>query len=328
MRTLIARSATWGFGAAMNLPERPMRWAQQRFGPGLAWLFVGPNLLVFGLFTFLPITLNLWYAFTGGTALLPGERPWVGGGNMAALLECGSYLDPSSCQRDLFWHGVWNTLRFVGLQVSLMVAFSLVTALALNRGIVGRGFFRAAFFYPVLLSPVVVALIWKWILQRNGVLNAVIAGSGGRPVDWLLGAGTAFGWTVLVSVWAHMGFYTLILLAGLQAIPKDVYEAAAMDAARPWIRFRRITLPLLMPSLLVVGVLSLIRAVQTFDEVFVLTGGGPGTATTFVVQFIYETGFAQQVREYGMASAASLLLAGVLLVLTLIQLRATRGRDG
>ena len=312
------------YGAAMNLPERPMRWAQRRLGPRLAWLFLGPNLLVFGVFSFLPIAVNFWYAFTGGTALQLGERPWVGLGNVRALLACTDHLDPSTCERDLFWHGVYNTMRFVLLQVSLMVAFSLLTALALNKKIIGRGFFRAAFFYPVLLSPVVVALIWKWILQRNGILNAGIAGLGGQPVDWLLGAGSAFGWTVFVSIWAHMGFYTLILLAGLQAIPADVYEAAKMDAASPGTVFRRITLPLLTPSLLVVAVLALIRAVQIFDEVFVLTGGGPGTATTFLVQFIYGTGFAQQVWEYGMASAASLLLAGVLMALTLAQLRAGR----
>lgn len=324
---MLRRAGAAAFGAVMNVPEVPMRWAQRRLGRGLAWLFVGPNMLVFGLFTFLPILIDIWYALSGGTELLPGERPYVGLGNVRALLDCGSYLDPSSCERDLFWHGVWNTLGFVVLQVTMMVVFALLTALALNKRIVGRGFFRAVFFYPVLLSPVVVALIWKWILQRNGVLNAGVAALGGRPFDWLLDAHSAFGWTVFVSIWAHMGLYTLILLAGLQAIPADVYEAAEMDAARPWRRFRRLTLPLLMPNLLVVLVLALIRAVQIFDEVFVLTGGGPGTATTYMVQFIYETAFAQQVREYGMAAAASLLLAGVLLVMTLVQLRLTRGRS-
>jgi alpha-1,4-digalacturonate transport system permease protein len=132
------------------------------------------------------------------------------------------------------------------------------------------------FFYPVLLSPVVVALIWKWILQREGVLNAGMIGLGGSPVNWLLDSDWAFFWIVWVSIWAHLGFYTLILLAGLQAIPKDVYEAAEMDAATPWRTFSRITLPLLMPNMLVVLVLALIKGVQTFDEVFVLTGGGPG----------------------------------------------------
>jgi alpha-1,4-digalacturonate transport system permease protein len=180
------------------------------------------------------------------------------------------------------------------------------------------------FFYPVLLSPVVVALVWKWILQREGLLNGVMTGLGGEPQPWLLSSGWAFFWVIAISIWAHMGFYTLILLAGLQAIPRDLYEVAEMDGTSPWRAFWRITLPLLMPTMLVVLVLALIRAVQAFDEIFVLTGGGPGSATLLVVQFIYEIGFAQQIHQYGLAAAASLLLAAVLMVLTLIQLRASR----
>ncbi len=314
------------FGAVMNLPELPMRWAQSRLPGGrLGWLFVAPNLLVFAMFSFLPIVIDIWFAVTGGSELLPGDRPYVGAANFTDLLTCSSYTDPNSCTRDLFWYGVWNTLKFVVLQVGLMLTFSLATALVLNRKIIGRSFFRAVFFYPVLLSPVVVALIWKWILQRNGVLNAAMEGMGFSPVEWLLNGTWAFSWTVFVSIWAHMGFYTLILLAGLQAIPADIYEAASMDAAPPMRVFRRLTLPLLMPSLVVVFVLGLIRAVQIFDEVYVLTGGGPGTATVYLVQYIYTTGFAQSVRQYGLASAASLLLAGVLMVLTLIQLRGMKG---
>ncbi len=316
------------FRTVMNLPEWPMRLAQRLLPGGrIGWMFVTPNLLVFGLFTFLPIVIDFIYALTGGSQLFPADRPYVGAANLRALLACSNYLDPNTCQRDLFWHGIFNTLHFVGVQVALMVGFSLLTALVLNRPLRGRSLFRAMFFYPVLLSPVVVALIWKWILQRYGVLNAVLDAAGARPVHWLLDPGWAFFWSVFVSIWAHMGFYTLILLAGLQAIPRDVYEAAAMDAASPWRRFSRITLPLLMPSLLVVVVLGLIRAVQIFDEVYVLTGGGPGTATTFLVQFIYTTGFTQQVREYGMAAAASLLLAAVLMVLTIAQLRLSRSRN-
>ncbi|MDE2333705.1 MAG: sugar ABC transporter permease [Rhodospirillales bacterium] len=312
----------------MNLLEAPMRLAQAKLRGGrIGWVFVVPNLSVFGLFTFLPILIDLVYAATGGNQLFPAQRPYVGTANFRALLACRNYLDPNTCTRDLFWHGVYNTAEFVVLQVGFMVGLSLVTALALNRPGRGRGFFRAVFFYPVLLSPVVVALIWKWVLQRYGVLNALLSALGLAPHDWLLNATTAFFWSVFVSIWAHMGFYTLILLAGLQAIPRDVYEAAAMDATPPWRRFRRITLPLLMPSLLVVLVLALIRAVQIFDEVYVLTGGGPGTSTTFLVQFIYQTGFAQQVREYGMAAAASLLLAGVLMALTVLQLRLARPKS-
>jgi alpha-1,4-digalacturonate transport system permease protein len=204
---------------------------------------------------------------------------------------------------------------------------SLVTALVLNRKIIGRGFWRGVYFYPVLLSPVVVALIWKWLLQSQGVFNAGMVGMGYAPVDWLTDAGWAFFWTVFVSIWAHMGFYTLILLAGLQAIPKDMYEAAEMDGASPWRTLRRITLPLLMPNLIVVLVLAMIRAVQIFDEVFVLTGGGPGSATTFIVQFIYQTGFAEQIHLYGLAAAASLVLALGLMLLTVVQLRLTRASE-
>jgi alpha-1,4-digalacturonate transport system permease protein len=320
-------------GTALDVVDAPMRALQRVVGvPRIGWMFVGPNLVILGLFTFLPIVIDFWYAFTGGVELLPSARPFTGLENLGTLFECTNYLDPSTCRKDLFWRAIYNTGLFALLQVGLMVLFALVTALVLNRKIFGRGFFRGVFFYPVLLSPVVVALIWKWVLQREGVLNAVLAGAGASPVGWLTDASWAFFWCVFVSIWAHMGFYTLILLAGLQAIPGDLYEAAEMDGASPWRRFSRITLPLLMPNLIVVLVLGLIRAVQIFDEVFVLTGGGPGSATTFIVQFIYQTGFAEAIHQYGLAAAASLVLALSLLLLTLLQLRVTRkslgGRTG
>ena len=292
--------------------------------PRIGWVFVVPNLVVLGLFTFLPIVIDFYYAFTGGAELYPSQRPFTGLDNLQTLFDCDRYLDASSCRIDLFWRSVFNTAWFALLQVGLMVLAALVTALVLNRKIIGRGFFRGVFFYPVLLSPVVVALIWKWILQREGLLNALLQGAGVTGTVWLNDAGWAFFWSVLVSIWAHMGFYTLILLAGLQAIPADLYEAAQMDHASPWRRFYRITLPLLMPNLLVVVVLALIRAVQIFDEIFVLTGGGPGSATLFIVQFIYQTAFSESIRLYGLAAAASLVLAASLLVLTLAQLGISR----
>ena len=302
-----------------------MRALQRVLGvPRIGWVFVTPNLIVLGLFTFLPIVIDFYYAFTGGSQLYPTQRPFTGLENLQTLFECERYFDPSSCRIDLFWRAVFNTAWFALLQVGMMVLFALVTALVLNRKIIGRGFFRGVFFYPVLLSPVVVALIWKWILQREGLLNAVLQGAGVAGPVWLNDAGWAFFWSVFVSIWAHMGFYTLILLAGLQAIPADLYEAAEMDNATPWRRFYRITLPLLMPNLLVVVVLALIRAVQIFDEIFVLTGGGPGSATLFIVQFIYQTAFAESIRLYGLAAAASLVLAGSLLLLTVAQLRISR----
>ena len=320
---LLAATATVA-GAALNLVDVPMRALQRALGvPRIGWMFVAPNLLILGLFTFLPIVINFYFAFSGGVELYPSQRPLTGLDNLETLFDCGNYLDPSTCRQDIFWRAIYNTAFFAVVQVGLMVSFALITALVLNRKIIGRGFFRGVFFYPVLLSPVVVALIWKWMLQREGVLNALMVTTGAAPVEWLTQGHWAFFWSVFVSIWAHMGFYTLILLAGLQAIPADVYEAAEMDGATPWRRFSRITLPLLMPNLVVVLVLGMIRAVQVFDEVFVLTGGGPGSATTFIVQYIYQTGFAEAIHQYGLAAAASLVLALSLLLLTLVQLRLT-----
>jgi alpha-1,4-digalacturonate transport system permease protein len=322
------RFAAAPVAAAFRIVEAPFHAVQRAFGVGpMPWLFLAPNLVIFGVFTFLPLLINFYYAFTGGAALYPSERPFTGTENLATLFDCGNHFDPSTCRKDLFWRAIWNTAKFSVLQVTLMVLFSVITALVLNRKVIGRGFWRGVYFYPVLLSPVVVALIWKWILQREGVLNAIVVAAGGTPFEWLTSASWAFTWVIFVSIWAHMGFYTLILLAGLQAIPKDLYEAAQMDHASPWRTFTRITLPLLMPNLLVVFVLAAIRAVQTFDEVFVLTGGGPGSATTFIVQFIYQTGFMEQIRLYGLAAASSLVLAAALIVLTLVQLRIAGDRD-
>jgi len=314
----------------MGVIELPFTWLQRLVGNRhIAWIFLAPNLILFAIFAFLPIILNVIYSLTGGEHVLLQERPFVGGENFSTLLACENYFNPNSCQRDLFWRSIWNTAFFVTLQVVFMVVFSLITALILNRDIRGRGFFRAVFFFPVLLSPVVVALIWKWILQRFGILNAVLENLGNEGIDWLLEAHFAFGWSVFLSIWAHMGFYTLILLAGLQAIPRDVYEAAALDKASPWRMLRKITLPLLAPTMLVVLVLSLIKGVQTFDEIFAFTGGGPGSATTFIVQFIYQTGFAGTPRTFGLAAAASLLLAMLLVVLTAVQFWLNRRKvDG
>lgn len=300
---------------------------QNRLGTQrMAYFFVLPNLLLFGVFILLPMLLNFYYAFTGGSALFPQDRPIVGTANFEALFTCQNILspNPTTCREDIFWRAVMNTSVFVVFQVGGMVVFALVTALALNRKIRYRGFFRSVFFYPVLLSPVVVALIWKWILQRDGLLNALIVALGGDRVMFLLDPNWARFWVIFVSIWAQMGFYTLILLAGLQSIPAELYESASIDGASSWNRFRYVTLPLLMPTLLVVLVLSLIRGVQVFDQVFALTGGGPGTATTYIVQYIYNTGFTSTSRQAGLAAAASVVLAGVLMVLTVTQLRLGR----
>ncbi|MBW6475330.1 MAG: sugar ABC transporter permease [Anaerolineaceae bacterium] len=291
---------------------------------GIPYLFVLPNLLIFGIFILTPVLLNFVYAFTGSARFLPTDRPFVGTRNFERIFSCENYLVPNSCQEDLFWRAAQNTVVFVIFQVSLLLLVSLLTALVLNRKIRFRGFFRAVYFYPVLLSPIVVGLIWQWILMENGLLNGILVGIGLDKMRFLTNANWARFWVIMVSVWNGMGFYTLILLAGLQSIPADLYEAASIDGADGWKAFHGITLPLLMPTMTVVLVLSMIRAVQVFEIIYSFTGGGPGTATMYVVQYIYNYGFSSPNRQFGLAAAASLLMAGVLVVLTLLQLAARR----
>jgi len=310
---------------AMKAIDVPLRALQRVAGiGGMAGFFLLPNMAIFGVFVLLPLVINFVYSTTAGNAIFLPERTFVGADQYARLFDCGSFLDANTCAEDAFWTAAGNTFWFVILQVALMIGAALVTALILNREIIGRGFWRAVFFFPVLLSPVVVGLIWRWILQRQGLLNFTLLPFGHQPFAWLTEPSWAFAAAVGVSVWAHMGFYTLILLAGLQAIPRDLYEAAEMDGTRPGRVFRRITLPLLWPNLIVVIVLALIKAVQIFDEVYVLTGGGPGTSTLFLTQYIYETGFASQLRNPGLAAAASILMGLVLVVLTVMQLGLSR----
>jgi alpha-1,4-digalacturonate transport system permease protein len=323
-----------GLGAAAALPARAveplMRGLQRLLGlKRLPWVFLLPNLTIVLVFSALPVLVNVMYSVTGSDNLYPSERHFVGAANYRTLLDCRSWLEPTSCSRDLFWRAVWNTLLFVPLQVAVMIGVALVTAVALNRRIRARGFFRGVFFFPVMLSPVVVAMTWVWLLQRDGALNGLLGAAGVGRVAWLIDPASAFAWAIFVTVWAHVGFYTIILLAGLQSIPADLYEAAKMDCASPWRSFTRITLPLLKPVLLVVFVLAVIRSVQTFDEVYILTGGGPGSATKLIVQYIYETGFAVMPRNYGLAAAASLMLGAVLLLFTLLQMKLSNsGREG
>lgn len=290
----------------------------------MPYFFVLPNMLIFVIFVLLPLILNFLFAFTGGSAIVPENRPWVGWGNFERLFACNNIWDISTCREDVFFIAVRNTFLFVIVEVPSIVILSLLVALALNRDIRLRGFFRSAFFFPVLLSPVVVALIWKWMLQtRGGLINTLLGFFGVQPIAFVLDGNWMMFWSIFVSVWAQLGFYALILLAGLQGIPPVLYEAAEIDGASEVQRFWKVTLPLLRPTLLVVLVLTLIRGVQMFDHVFVLTGGGPGTATVLTVQYIYRTAF-EPPNNWGMAAAVSLMLAIVLAVLTVIQLILNR----
>lgn len=286
----------------------------------MPYFFVLPNLLVFSLFSLLPMLLNFGYAFTKDPNLFLADRPWIGSQNFQQIFDCQNILNPNTCIVDLFWRSVWNTVQFTVFQVAIMVAISMLTAMVLNGKIKARGFFRSVYFYPVLLSPIVVALIWKWILQDSGLLNGILVGLGIPSQPFMTDPAWARFWMVMISTWSNMGFYTLILLAGLQSIPLELYDAAKIDGANNFNLFKGIILPLLMPTLLVVTVLSLIRAVQVFDIVYAFTGGGPGSATLYLVQYIYMNGFSSPVKLMGLAATASILMAGVLVIMTILQL--------
>ena len=162
------------------------RWLGRR---GMPWVFLLPNMAFFTLFQLLPIVLLVYYSLSSGPSIFADQRQFVGLGNYRDILTCGSYLDPNTCTVDLFLRGVWNTLSFVAFEVAGIMIAALLTALVLNHRIKARGFFRTVFFYPVLLSPVIVALIWKWLLQDQGLLNAALDSMGLQTVNWLLDPG-------------------------------------------------------------------------------------------------------------------------------------------
>ena len=218
------------FGVVMSAIEVVINPIKRWIGiKRMAYLFLLPNMLIFSIFVLFPMALNFYYSLTGGTQLFPQDRPYVGTDNFETLFNCGNYLDPNTCVEDRFWRAVFNTAFFVTFQVGGMVLLALITALILNREIVGRGFFRSVFFYPVLLSPVVVALIWKWILQRYGLINAMLDQFGEQPVLFLLSAtGRPFGCRR-----EYLGATVLhVHSAGRAAFdPGGAYEAGQIDGA-------------------------------------------------------------------------------------------------
>jgi len=300
----------------------PLEVAQRLSGQlGLPYLFVLPNLLIFGLYTFSPMFINVGFSVTDGQSIQFDQRPFAGDDNLQRLLaEVQIDTGGENREDDKFLKSAYDTLIFVVCQVPIMIALALATALVLNRDIIARGFWRSVFFYPVMLSPVVVGFLWTLILKRQGVLSMTLIEWGWitEPIQWLTNPDWMMFWSVFVYTWAHLGFYMLILLAGLQAIPKDLYEAAAMDGTKDWRILHRITLPLLMPTLLVVTVLALIKAFQAFEELYAMN-----VRWISLVSYIFETsGLRGQPTNSGLgiAATASLLVAGILIVLSLIQL--------
>jgi ABC-type sugar transport system permease subunit len=278
------------------------------------YLFLTPNLAIFLVFIIAPAVYNFLLSLYRTSPFRPPV--FVGSENFLYLVQ----------RDDLFWRAMRNILVFVVGDVALVTGLSVLVGVLLNQDVRLRGFFRSAFFFPVLLSPVVVALVWQWILNNQfGVLNAVLQAVGLTRQAWLLRADWAMFWVIFVHVWATLGFFALIVLAGLQSIPPALYEAARIDGAGRWQGFRHVTLPLLMPTIMVVLILSMIRSFEVFDHIYVLTGGGPGTATLLIVQYIYRSAF--QLDQFGLAAAASLVLFVVIFSLTVTQYLFGRWRE-
>jgi multiple sugar transport system permease protein len=281
-----------------------------------AWLFVAPALLVIGVFFLLPAAASLLLSLTDFDLYALADRSqlrWVGFANYAELLG-----------RPLFWQALGNTFYFVLVGVPLSIAVSLAAALLLNSGAARfTPVFRTALFAPVVTTVVAVAVIWRYLFHtRYGLVNSALDAIGIAPIDWLGDPAFAMPSIVLFAVWKNFGYNMIILLAGLQAIPADLYEAARIDGAGRWQQLRHITLPSLMPILLMVAILTTSGYFQLFAEPYVMTEGGPVQSTTSVLYLMFEDGFKWW--NLGTASAIAFLLFLIMLVTTLLLVRVGR----
>ena len=278
-----------------------------------AWWFVAPALAVIGVFFVLPVLAALVVSFTDfdiyALADLRNLR-FVGLRNYVQLLEA-----------PLFWRALGNTLYFVVVGVPLSIGASLGAALLLNSPLVrAQGFFRTALFVPVVTTLVAVAVVWRYLLStRYGLINYALGRLGIAPVDWLGDPHWAMPAIILFAVWKSFGYNMLILFAGLQGIPQELYEAARIDGASRVQQFRYITVPTLAPLLLMVSILTIAGHFQLFAEPYVMTQGGPLQSTVSVLYFMYEEGFKWW--NLGSASAVAFVLFLFIFAVTALQLR-------
>ena len=283
------------------------------------WLFAGPALLVIALFFGVPVLAALALSVTDFDiyALADiGNLRFVGLRNYITLL-----------QNPLFWKALGNTFYFVLVGVPLSIAASLGAALLLHSKLSRlRPFFRTALFAPVVTTVVAVAVIWRYLFHTQyGMVNWGLSSLGIAPVDWLGDPAWAMPTIILFAVWKNFGYNMIIFLAGLQAIPEDLYEAARIDGASGWRQFRHVTLPMLGPVLLLVGILSMAGYFQMFAEPYVMTQGGPLQSTVSVLYLMYEEGFKWW--NLGNASAVAFLLFAIMTGITsgLLWLARRRG---
>lgn len=274
------------------------------------YIFIGPAALLFAAFSLIPIIIAIVLSFQDTQTL--GEGQWVGLDNYAQM---GSDR--------LFRTALINTLVFtLGTVPTAMVA-GLALAVALNRPLPGRGVLRAMFFVPMVAAGVVVGVIMSWIFNIDyGVANNALEGLGIERVPWLTSPSMAMFTLIIVVVWTRIGFCMVIYLGALQSIPSELKEAAAIDGAGRWERFRSITFPMLTPTTSILLILNVVFSIQAFDVIYVMTGGGPGFSTTVLIQYVFRSAF--QDGEMGYAAALGLVLVGILLVFTLLRQRASK----
>jgi multiple sugar transport system permease protein len=283
-----------------------------------AWFFLGPALLLITVFFFLPVAASLILSVTDfdiyGIAN-PANTRFVGLSNYSRLLKTPD-----------FWKALKNTFYFAFVGGPLTIAVSLGAALLLNSKLVRfKGFFRTIYFTPFVTTLVAVAIVWRYLYHtRYGLFNYGLGKLGIAPIDWLGDPHWAMPAIILMAVWKSFGYNMLIFIAGLQAIPEELYDAAEIDGAGPVRRFFSITLPMLAPTLVFISVITMIGYFQLFAEPYVMTQGGPLRSTTSVVLLMYEEGFRWW--RMGYAAAIAFVLFIVILIATLLQFRLQKER--
>ena len=290
----------------------PWRSAQAR----AAWLFVAPALLLIGVFFVVPVVGGLVLSLTDFDLYAIGDP------SVARVVGLRNYHQVLTDAE--FWNALRNTLYFVLAGGPLSVALSLGAALLVNaRRARFPGLFRVLFFTPVVTTLVAVAIVWRYLYHPHyGLIDHALGWLGLHPIDWLGDPHWAMPALILLSAWKNFGYNMLIFVAGLQSIPEDLYDAARLDGASAWERFVHVTLPSLQPTLLFVGVLTVIGQFQLFAEPYVMTQGGPLRSTVSIVLLMYEQGFRWW--RIGLAAAIAFVLFALMLGATLVQLRLQR----
>ena len=277
-----------------------------------AWIFLTPALIFLGVFLLYPIAYLFYLSFTTGSFTSSGVK-LIGLRNYWRL-----FLTPD------FWQVLGNTVYFTVATVIPSLAIPLGLAVLLNRSISLRGLLRSAYFLPSITSLVAAGLGFRWLFQTEGAVNGLLNIFGLTPIPWLGSAVWAMPVLILLSIWKQIGFNMVVFLAGLQAIPPSRYEAAQLDGANGWQQFRHITIPGLRPTIVFAAITTAIFTLRSFEQVYVITGGGPLNSTNLLVYYIYQEAFGQF--DFGYAAAAATVLLAIAFILVYLQLQ-TWGED-